>query len=367
MLTRVASAKSSSWSFAPPVEGIGHDADSRALRAAGRQRRHQRLSPLRCSSWTSPRSARSTESGRPAAGRAARPAPAARPARQQQAEMRTDSPPRHRARRRCSNRSTGQRFSGSSKPSGGRPASASKGASSTPKTAQQAGQPHHGADPHRPAVSPARRCGLAAAAEVSVSVTRGMIALLAQNIMASRHAVWPNPGLDLCPVALERSRDREVGGCRFCLRGRPGLRLRSDGGDPRLPTQGPRGSRDRARHDLSTRAACGDQRSRAWALPGRDLRLADERERQHHSHGQTVDTNASFIDLMQKSDSLIGFMPISRPTRGRSASMADFVFTKMASPPAGGLSQSDRGPEAQRHGQRRAHDADVSHGGGRRL
>ncbi len=47
------------------------------------------------------------------------------------------------------------------------------------------------------------------------------------------------------------------------------------------------------------------------------------------SHGQTVDTNASFIDLLQKSDSLIGFMGYLEADRGPVGVYADLVFTKM--------------------------------------
>lgn len=47
------------------------------------------------------------------------------------------------------------------------------------------------------------------------------------------------------------------------------------------------------------------------------------------SHGQTVDTNASFIDLLQKSDSLIGFMAYLEADKGPVGVYADFVFTKM--------------------------------------
>ncbi|MBU8874595.1 hypothetical protein KQ910_12545 [Reyranella sp. MMS21-HV4-11] len=47
------------------------------------------------------------------------------------------------------------------------------------------------------------------------------------------------------------------------------------------------------------------------------------------THGQTVDTNASFIDLMQKSDSLIGFMAYLEADKGPVGVYADFVFTKM--------------------------------------
>ena len=47
------------------------------------------------------------------------------------------------------------------------------------------------------------------------------------------------------------------------------------------------------------------------------------------SHGQTVDTNASFIDLLQKSDSLIGYMGYLEADKGKVGVYADFVFTKM--------------------------------------
>ena len=47
------------------------------------------------------------------------------------------------------------------------------------------------------------------------------------------------------------------------------------------------------------------------------------------SHGQTVDTNASFIDLLQKSDSLIGYMGYLEADKGPLGVYADFVFTKM--------------------------------------
>lgn len=47
------------------------------------------------------------------------------------------------------------------------------------------------------------------------------------------------------------------------------------------------------------------------------------------SHGQTVDTNASFIDLLQKSDSLIGYMGYVEADKGPVGVYADFVFTKM--------------------------------------
>ncbi len=47
------------------------------------------------------------------------------------------------------------------------------------------------------------------------------------------------------------------------------------------------------------------------------------------SHGQTVDTHASFIDLLQKSDSLIGYMGYLEADKGKVGVYADFVFTKM--------------------------------------
>ena len=47
------------------------------------------------------------------------------------------------------------------------------------------------------------------------------------------------------------------------------------------------------------------------------------------SHGQTVDTNASFIDLLQKSDSLIGFMGYVEADNGPVGVYADLVFTRM--------------------------------------
>ena len=47
------------------------------------------------------------------------------------------------------------------------------------------------------------------------------------------------------------------------------------------------------------------------------------------SHGQTVDTNASFTDLLQKSDSLIGYMGYVEADKGPVGVYADVVFTKM--------------------------------------
>lgn len=47
------------------------------------------------------------------------------------------------------------------------------------------------------------------------------------------------------------------------------------------------------------------------------------------THGQTIDTNASFIDLVQKSDSLIGLMAYFEADKGPAGVYADFVFTKL--------------------------------------
>jgi hypothetical protein len=47
------------------------------------------------------------------------------------------------------------------------------------------------------------------------------------------------------------------------------------------------------------------------------------------SHGQTFDTNASFIDLLQKSDSLIGFMGYLEADKGPVGFYTDLVFTRM--------------------------------------
>ena len=44
---------------------------------------------------------------------------------------------------------------------------------------------------------------------------------------------------------------------------------------------------------------------------------------------QTIDTNASFIDLVQKSDSLAGLMAYFEADKGRAGLYTDFVFTKM--------------------------------------
>lgn len=44
---------------------------------------------------------------------------------------------------------------------------------------------------------------------------------------------------------------------------------------------------------------------------------------------QTIDTNASFIDLIQKSDSLVGFMGYFEADKGRVGVYADLVFAKL--------------------------------------
>jgi hypothetical protein len=44
---------------------------------------------------------------------------------------------------------------------------------------------------------------------------------------------------------------------------------------------------------------------------------------------QTLDTNASFIDLIQKSDSLVGFMGYFEANKGRVGFYSDLVFTKL--------------------------------------
>ncbi len=44
---------------------------------------------------------------------------------------------------------------------------------------------------------------------------------------------------------------------------------------------------------------------------------------------QTLDTSASFIDLMQKSDSLIGFMGYFEANKGRVGAYSDLVFAKL--------------------------------------
>jgi hypothetical protein len=45
--------------------------------------------------------------------------------------------------------------------------------------------------------------------------------------------------------------------------------------------------------------------------------------------GQAVDVNASFIDLMQKSDSLIGYMGYVEANRGSVGFFADAVFSRL--------------------------------------
>lgn len=47
------------------------------------------------------------------------------------------------------------------------------------------------------------------------------------------------------------------------------------------------------------------------------------------ARGQTVDTNASFIDLLQRSDSLAGFMAYAEADKGPVGFYTDFVFTKL--------------------------------------
>ena len=47
------------------------------------------------------------------------------------------------------------------------------------------------------------------------------------------------------------------------------------------------------------------------------------------ARNQTIDTNASFIDLVQKSDSLAGFMGYFEADKGRVGFYSDLVFTKL--------------------------------------
>src|SRR5437867_12062303 len=47
------------------------------------------------------------------------------------------------------------------------------------------------------------------------------------------------------------------------------------------------------------------------------------------ARGQTIDTNASFIDLIQKSDSLVGFMGYFEADKGRVGFYSDLVFAKL--------------------------------------
>jgi hypothetical protein len=47
------------------------------------------------------------------------------------------------------------------------------------------------------------------------------------------------------------------------------------------------------------------------------------------ARGQTIDTNASFIDLVQKSDSLVGFMGYFEADKDRVGFYTDLVFTKL--------------------------------------
>jgi hypothetical protein len=48
------------------------------------------------------------------------------------------------------------------------------------------------------------------------------------------------------------------------------------------------------------------------------------------AHGQTVDTNASFIDLVQKSQSLGGLMGYFEADKGEAGVYVDFVYTNLA-------------------------------------
>ena len=47
------------------------------------------------------------------------------------------------------------------------------------------------------------------------------------------------------------------------------------------------------------------------------------------TRGQTIDTNASFIDLVQKSDSLAGLMAHFEANKGKAGIYTDFVFSKL--------------------------------------
>src|SRR5690242_14414554 len=47
------------------------------------------------------------------------------------------------------------------------------------------------------------------------------------------------------------------------------------------------------------------------------------------ARNQTIDTNASFIDLIQKSDSLAGFMGYFEADKGRVGFYSDLVFAKL--------------------------------------
>ena len=47
------------------------------------------------------------------------------------------------------------------------------------------------------------------------------------------------------------------------------------------------------------------------------------------ARNQTIDTNASFIDLLQKSDSLVGFMGYFEADKGRLGVYTDLVFAKL--------------------------------------
>ena len=47
------------------------------------------------------------------------------------------------------------------------------------------------------------------------------------------------------------------------------------------------------------------------------------------ARGQTVDMNASFVDLVQKSDSLVGLMAYFEANKGKAGIYTDFVFSKL--------------------------------------
>ncbi|WIM14105.1 hypothetical protein [Enhydrobacter sp.] len=47
------------------------------------------------------------------------------------------------------------------------------------------------------------------------------------------------------------------------------------------------------------------------------------------ARGQTIDTNASFIDLVQKSDSLVGLMAYFEANKGKAGIYTDFVFSRL--------------------------------------
>ncbi len=47
------------------------------------------------------------------------------------------------------------------------------------------------------------------------------------------------------------------------------------------------------------------------------------------TRGQTIDTNAGFIDLVQKSDSLVGLMAYFEANKGKAGIYTDFVFSRL--------------------------------------